>query len=183
VRDPAKPDPAVGDPAKPDPAAGDPAKPDPVAGDPAKPDQVAAERVLRAADSPSARAVDLLQALSDRRARVLASREASGVSGVSGVHRSGSPSALADRRVVESLRRAGLRWEGLRLEVGRASYLTGSSTEAVIRGRVDWTAYTVVDATGVRSQEPPELGELLDFHLVRGPEGWRIDSISAARAS
>ena len=51
-------------------------------------------------------------------------------------------------------------------------------SKAVIRGRVDLTAYLVVDSSGVQTARPAVTGQELDFSLVRTPEGWRIESIS-----
>jgi hypothetical protein len=48
---------------------------------------------------------------------------------------------------------------------------------------VDWTAYTVVTQTGARVAQAAQEGDLLDFRLVRGADGWRIDRISRAPAS
>ena len=53
-----------------------------------------------------------------------------------------------------------------------------TSTRAVVRARVDWTAYAVV-GPGRRVERPAATGELLDFTLQRGAQGWRIAAISA----
>lgn len=140
----------------------------------------APDRVLADPSSPSRRAEDLLQALSDRRAQALVDRDPTTLSGV---HAPASPSLASDRSLVGSLRDAHTRWEGLRLEVADAVFVSGTTAEAVVRARVDWTAYVVVDDAGQRSHRPADAGRELDFRLVRGPQGWRISAISAAPAT
>jgi hypothetical protein len=138
------------------------------------------DRVLQDAASPSRRAEDLLQALSDRRAAALASRD---VTALSGVHAPGSPSLSSDRALVSGLVDSRTRWEGLRLEVAEAVFVSGSPSEAVVRARVDWTAYVLVTAAGTRAERPADVGRQLDFRLVRGDQGWRIGAISAGPAT
>ena len=141
---------------------------------------VSADQVLRDATSPSSRPEDLLQALSDRRSAALVARDASALSGV---HAPASPSLASDRALVSGLVDAHTRWEGLRLDVAAALFVTGSPTEAVVRARVDWTAYVVATAGGARLGRPADVGRQLDFRLVRGAQGWRISAISAAPAT
>jgi serine/threonine-protein kinase len=135
----------------------------------------------------------LLQVLGDARTRALVGRD---LAGLAAVHRPGGPSWTSDREVVQTLRSTGTRWEGLRLEVATATYVPPAgparasaavaapgARDAVVRARVDWTAYTVVTDGGARAPRAAEEGELLDFHLVRGAQGWRIESISRAPAT
>ncbi|GGM82653.1 hypothetical protein GCM10009721_03970 [Terrabacter tumescens] len=138
------------------------------------------DRVLTDPSSPSRQAEDLLQALSDRRAASLVARDATTLTGV---HAPASASLTSDRALVSGLLETHTRWEGLRLEVADAVFVSGTSTEAVVRARVDWTAYVVVDAAGARSPRPADAGRQLDFRLVRGEPGWRISAISAAPAT
>jgi hypothetical protein len=135
--------------------------------------------VLRDAASPSARPEDLLQVLSDRRSAALIRRDARALAAV---HSPASPSGATDRDLLARLARSGARWQGLRLEVADAVYVSGSASTAVLRARVDWTAYVVVARDGTRAVEPADTGRRLDFSLTRGVQGWRIDSISAAPA-
>ncbi|KRF39721.1 hypothetical protein ASH01_20570 [Terrabacter sp. Soil811] len=144
------------------------------------PGDSAADRVLRDAASPSARPEDLMQALSDRRSAALVGRDATALARV---HAPGSPSLSSDRALVSGLVGARARWEGLRLEVADAAFVTGSPTEAVVRARVDWTAYVVVTGGGARLVRPADAGRQLDFRLMRGSEGWRISAISASPAT
>ena len=144
------------------------------------PGDSAADRVLRDAASPSARPEDVMQALSDRRSAALVGRDATALARV---HAPGSPSLSSDRALVSGLVDARARWEGLRLEVAEAAFVTGSPTEAVVRARVDWTAYVVVSGGGARLVRPADAGRQLDFRLVRGSEGWRISAISASPAT
>jgi serine/threonine-protein kinase len=139
-----------------------------------------ADRVLRDPAGASTRPEDLLQALSDRRTAALVDRDASALTGV---HAPGSPSLSSDRDLASGLVEARTRWEGLRLEVAEALYVTGSPTEAVVRARVDWTAYVVVTAGGARVGRPADVGRQLDFRLTRGAQGWRISAISASPAT
>ena len=140
----------------------------------------AAEKVVRDATSPSARPEDLLQLLSDRRSAALVERD---VTALARVHAPGSPSLTSDRSLLSGLLEARTRWEGLRLEVAEALFVSGSPTDAVVRARVDWTAYVVVTAGGARLQRPADVGRQLDFRLTRGAQGWRISAISASPAT
>ncbi|MGW5238083.1 protein kinase domain-containing protein [Monashia sp. NPDC004114] len=138
------------------------------------------DQVVSAPGSPSVRPFALLQALSDRRGRALVRRD---TVALAAVHADGSPSALADQQLVASMRESGTHWEGLRSQVADAKFVSGTGRMAVVRARVSWAAYVVVDSGGVRHQRAAERGDLLDFRLQWGAAGWRIVSISAARAS
>ena len=137
-------------------------------------------RVLHDATSPAARSQELLQVLSDRRAAALVARDQAALADV---HAPGSPSLASDRNLVSGLVGTRIRWEGLRLEVAEALFVSGSPSEAVVRARVDWTAYVVVTSTGARVDRAADVGRRLDFRLVRGAQGWRISAISAAPAT
>ncbi|WP_344256509.1 serine/threonine-protein kinase [Terrabacter carboxydivorans] len=152
----------------------------PASGAPATGGAPATADVLVDPTSPSARAQDLLQALSDRRAEALVARD---TTRLTLVHAPGSPSLANDQALVTELVDASTRWEGLRLEVAQAVFVSGTASEAVVRARVDWTAYAVVTASGQRTERPADAGALLDFRLVRGAQGWRISAISAAPAT
>ncbi|KRF41041.1 serine/threonine-protein kinase [Terrabacter sp. Soil810] len=138
------------------------------------------DSVLREATSPSLRPEDVLQVLSDRRSVALVDGD---VTALAGVHAPGSPSLAGDRELLAGLAGARTRWEGLRLQVAEALFVSGSPTEAVVRARVDWTAYTVVTADGARQGRLADVGRQLDFRLVRGPQGWRISALSASPAT
>jgi hypothetical protein len=130
--------------------------------------------------SAAERPEDLLQALSDRRARALVALDAAALGAV---HAPGSPSAVSDAGLLARLRDARARWEGLRLEVAEAVHVSGDTSAAVLRARVDWTAYVVVSDGGARTHRPADAGRRLDFALVRGPQGWRLTSITNAPAT
>jgi hypothetical protein len=130
--------------------------------------------LVRRTDAPSASPEDLLQGLSDRRADALVARA---VAGLALVDAEASPALSADAALVAGLTTSGQRWEGLRLEVAQAAVVTASSTRAVLRARVDWTAYRLVTGAGPLAR-PAATGEVLDFTLTRGARGWRIASIS-----
>ncbi|MGO4598848.1 protein kinase domain-containing protein [Terrabacter sp. 2RAF25] len=130
--------------------------------------------------SPAQRPEDLLQALSDRRGGALLSLDERALAAVHAPH---SASATSDAGLLTRLRDSRVRWEGLRLEVAEASYVSGDEAHAVLRARVDWTAYVVVSGDGARSQRPADTGRLLDFSLARGPQGWRLTDITTAPAT
>ncbi|HET9632686.1 MAG TPA: serine/threonine-protein kinase [Terrabacter sp.] len=140
----------------------------------------APDALLRDPASPSSRPEDVLQALSDRRATVLGARDARALGAV---HAPGSPSLVSDQQLVGALVKADTRWEGLHLEVAEARFVSGSPTRAVLRARVDWTAYVVVVGGRTRTGKPADRGRELDFTLERGSQGWRISDISAAPAT
>ncbi|MEW1953245.1 serine/threonine-protein kinase [Terrabacter sp. NPDC080008] len=139
-----------------------------------------ADALLRDPVSPSRRPEDLLQTLSDRRASALTARDARALEAV---HAPGSASLASDRELVEALVKADTGWERLGLEVAEARFVSGSPTAAVLRARVDWTAYVVVTGGQTRRAEPADTGRELDFTLARGDQGWRLASISAAPAT
>lgn len=150
------------------------------AGRPSWGGQAALVPVVLDADSAARRPEDLLQALSDRRATALVNRD---VSALGAVHAPGSASAASDAALVARLSRAGVRWEGLRLEVAQALHVSGDDRHAVLRARVDWTAYVVVSSDGARSQRSADTGRLLDFALTRGAQGWRLTAVTTAPAT
>ena len=130
--------------------------------------------------APGAVTVQLVQALSDRRAAALVGRDTTDLGGYAAT---GSPAYAADAGLIASLRSAGLRWEGLRLRVETAVPVEVTPTASTIRARVDWAAFTTVSSDGSRRARPGDHGEDLDFTLERGPAGWRIVSISPAPAT
>jgi eukaryotic-like serine/threonine-protein kinase len=138
------------------------------------------DRLLRDPASPSAHPEDLLQVLSDRRCAALLARD---TTALEAVHSTRSPSAASDRALVARLLESQVRWTGLRLEVAESAFVSGSPTKAVLRARVDWTAYVVVSSDGTRTGRSPDAGRLLDFSLTRTIRGWRITSISDAPAT
>lgn len=133
------------------------------------------EALLRRVDAPQTSPQDLVQALSDRRAEALVTRDPSRLGRVDAPS---SPAHTADAAVISRLRADGARWEGLSLEVAQATLVSSEGTRAVVRARVDWTAYTVV-SQGQRVERPAATGEVLDLTLVRGSAGWRIAAVSA----
>jgi len=126
-------------------------------------------------DAPQTAPGDLIQALSDRRAEALVTRD---LGRLARVDVPSSPAHTADAAVIGRLRADGARWEGLALEVAQATWVSSEGTGAVVRARVDWTAYSVV-GVGQRIERPAATGDMLDFILVRGSAGWRIAEVSA----
>ena len=127
--------------------------------------------------APERRTAELLQWLSDRRARALMDRD---VDGLAGVHRAGSASHASDVHLVETLLASGDRYADLRLSVGTATWVRGDRERATVRARVGWSDYAVVNRSGARRLRPAASGDVLDFDLRRGPDGWRIEHISVA---
>jgi len=123
---------------------------------------------------------DVLQALSDRRAAALVARD---TAALGGVHARGSASGASDAALVGRLVDSRVRWVGLRLVVGEATYISGNATGAVLRARVDWTAYAVVMGDGARSGRTADTGRRLDFSLVRAAHGWRLTAVRTAPAT
>jgi hypothetical protein len=135
----------------------------------------AVEALVRRPDAPRTAPQELIQALSDRRVATFTTRD---VAQLDRVDEPASPAHAADAAIIERLRTDGAHWEGLSLEVARAKSVSAGGTRAVVRARVDWTAYVVV-TEGQRVERPAATGEVLDFTLVRGAQGWRLAAISA----
>lgn len=127
---------------------------------------------------PEARA--LLQDLTDRRVLALVDRR---TAALDAVHRPNSPSWQADAKVIEALQRGQQRYQGLRMTVREAEYLSRSGSAAVVRARIAIGAYAVIDGAGRAIPKSAEDGERLDFHLVRAGASWLIESISDPRPS
>ncbi|MDC5698389.1 serine/threonine protein kinase [Intrasporangium calvum] len=136
--------------------------------------------VDRDAAAPKARTAELLQLLSDRRARALMERDAAGLAAV---HRQGSGSHASDVQLIETLLARGERYARVRLTVAKATWLAGDRERATIRARVDWSAYEIVDRAGARATRGAATGELLDFELRLGALGWRIEHINVAAST
>lgn len=132
------------------------------------------------ADAPRTRAGELIQALSDERAAALVARDEARLSAV---HRIDSPAWRLDADVIRALRSRDVHWAGLALTVAHASAVSADGSRAVVRARVDWTAYTVVSPDGTQEPRPADLGQELDFALARGSAGWRIVEISGPPAT
>jgi serine/threonine-protein kinase len=117
----------------------------------------------------------LLRVLAERRADLLVRRDHDALRGV---HHDRSPSWAADESVLADLEERGLHYEGLGVAAVTALPVSVHAAKAVIRGRVDLTAYVVVDSSGAQTARPAAPGQELDFSLVQTAEGWRIESVS-----
>jgi hypothetical protein len=113
--------------------------------------------------------------LAERRADLLVRGD---LDALRGVHCDRSPSWAADAAVLADLEGRGLHYAGLGVASVTAQPVSVNAGRAVVRGRVDLTAYVVVDSSGGRTARPAVTGQELDFSLVRTPEGWRIESVS-----
>ena len=129
--------------------------------------------------APRTRPTELMQWLSDQRAGLLVARD---LQGLDAVHRAGSSSHHSDVALIETLLRGGNRYADLHLTVAESASVGGDTRRAMIRARVDWSAYVVIDRFGGRRTHPAAEGELLDFTLIRGAGGWRIEGIGAAQS-
>ena len=131
--------------------------------------------------APAARPADprvILQQLTDRRVAALLERRADALAAV---HRRGSPSWQADAAVIDALTSGHQRYAGLQMTVIEAAFVTRSEVRAVVRARVAVGAYRVADDDGGVVPRGGEAGEPLDFHLVHGDDGWRIESVSSPK--
>jgi serine/threonine-protein kinase len=117
----------------------------------------------------------LMRALAERRAELLVLGDSAALGRV---YRRGSPAWASDAALLGELRRSGQRYAGLGVAAVQAETVSVSADRAVVRARVGLTAYEVVDASGERARQPAVEGEVLDFSLVRTPQGWRIEAIS-----
>jgi len=124
--------------------------------------------------APRQRPLELMQWLSDLRARALVGRD---LDGLRRVHWSGSASLETDTNLIRDLLAKGNRYEGVHLTAAEASWLGGDERRATVRARIDWSGYTVVDDSGTRSAEAAAAGARLDFTLARDDSGWRVASI------
>ena len=134
-------------------------------------------RVDRQAPTKSAKA--LVAALSKTRAEALTQRSRAELAQV---HRTQSPSWVADQQVIDALSAQHVRWESLRPSVGAARLIEATGSHAVVRATVGWAPYEVVTADGARQQRSAEPGRTLDFSLVWLPQGWRLESLSEPTA-
>jgi hypothetical protein len=137
-------------------------------------------QLLAAASAPRTHAVELMQVLSDARATALTTRD---VKALDQVYSASSSSRQEDVTKIKTLLAGGNAYSGLGLEVAQATWVTGDAAKATIRSRVDWTDYVVQNDSGAQAAKAAQVGELLDFHLVRGATGWRIQSITSASAT
>lgn len=151
---------------------------------PAGTDRIAsAEGASDIVDDPAAPQRDpesLLRALGERRATLLVSRDPRGLAGVD---HHGSASWQADARLLTALERNGQRYAGLGVAQVQARTLSFAGDRAVVRARVGLTAYQVIDSAGHAQPRAADPGQDLDVTLVRTPQGWRIESISAPTAT
>ena len=126
--------------------------------------------------APRSRAAQLLTVLAD--ARAAAWREAAPGLLVA-ADAPGSPAAARDAAAVAELRRAGVRYRGLRYSVAEVSTAAATSRRAVLRARVDAGSYTVTGASG-SSARPAVPGSPVLVDLVLTDAGWRVSDLRPA---
>ena len=90
-----------------------------------------------------------------------------------------SPTALREAAAVAEMARAGVRYTGIHYSVRDASVVTASGREALVRARIDTSAYEVAGASGSTSR-PAVRGEEVLVALVRTDLGWRISDVRRA---
>ncbi|HSF97729.1 MAG TPA: hypothetical protein VLA55_03460, partial [Ornithinibacter sp.] len=127
-------------------------------------------------DAPADRASELLTALAE--ARAAAWREATPAM-LHGADAAGSAAASRDAAAIAEVARAGLRYAGLRYSVADAHTVSATRDAAVVRARIDASAYTVVGPSGSQSR-PASVGDVVLVELVRTDEGWRIADLRSA---
>ncbi|OFE16335.1 hypothetical protein BA895_19375 [Humibacillus sp. DSM 29435] len=135
-------------------------------------------RIDRQAPATSGRA--LVAALSTTRAEALTRQNRAGLAQV---HRTQSPSWVADEKLIDTLSAQHVRWESLRPSVESARLIETVGTHAVVRAKVRWAPYEVVTSDGARQQRSADPGRTLDFSLVWLPQGWRLESLSDPKLS
>lgn len=127
-------------------------------------------------DAPSDRPAALLGALAD--ARAAAWREATPAM-LHGADAPGSAASTRDTAAVSEVARAGLRYAGLRYTVADVHTVSASPDAAVVRARIDASAYTVVGRSGSQSR-PATTGEVVLVDLVLTGAGWRVSNVRPA---
>ena len=90
-----------------------------------------------------------------------------------------SPTAVKGAAAVAEMARAGVRYTGLRYSVREAEVVTATSREALLRARIDTSAYEVAGPSGSTSR-PAVRGEEVLVALVRTELGWRVSDVRRA---
>ncbi|HET7475810.1 MAG TPA: serine/threonine-protein kinase [Dermatophilaceae bacterium] len=122
----------------------------------------------------------LVQLLADRRAAALSRRDP-GL--LDAVYAGRDGPAATDRRTIARLVELGTTYEQLRLPVIDATWVQGSRTEAVLRARVDTSAYLRVTQGGERVAAPARPAAPVVLTLSWTALGWRIGAVTALGAS
>lgn len=128
------------------------------------------------ADAPATRPRDLIAALAD--ARAAAWRSGSPVL-LREVDAPESTAWVRDMAAVTELKRSGIRYTDLRHDVAEARMISAAGDRAVLRARIDTSAYLVATRTS-REPRPASSGVPVLISLVRTEEGWRVSDIGGA---
>lgn len=134
--------------------------------------------VLAQVDGPREQPVRTMKALLDARSRVLATGDPRRLVEVDAP---GSSALAADRKMLATLRRADVRYVGVRWRVVSASHQSSDGDAAVIRARVDAEPFREVSGTGATRERPARRGVAADYHLVRVEGHWRVSRVVSAR--
>ena len=127
-------------------------------------------------EAPRSRPAELLGVLAE--ARAAAWREAApALLGEADAPRSAA--GVGDAAAVVELARAGVRYTGLRYTVAEARVISATADRAVLRARIDSSAYTVTSAAGSTTRPAvPGIPVLVD--LVSTDAGWRVSDLRPA---
>lgn len=143
-----------------------------------RPSQQPERDVLGDAGAARSRPVQVMVALSQRRADAWnAGKEAL----LARCDAPGSAALEHDRTVLREALAGGRRYSGVAFLVGSARVLASTPTSATVRARVDTTAYQVA-VDGHTSSLPGQDGATLDFRLTWVDRSWRVAEVSSATA-
>jgi hypothetical protein len=123
--------------------------------------------------APGSNPAALLAALLERRAEAW---RAGRVDRLSSVDAPGSAALARDTTLLTGVQQDGLRYRGLGFVVVSADVVTTSATAAVLRARVDTTAY-VVEGPGADRRRSAAVGDPVLIDLVRTADGWRVADV------
>ena len=126
--------------------------------------------------APQQRPVELLQRLAEYRAQAWRDGIPAHLHGSDAPR---SPTAVREAAAVAEMARAGVRYTGIHYSVRDASVVTASGREALVRARIDTSAYEVAGASG-STPRPAVRGEEVLVALVRTELGWRISDVRGA---
>ncbi len=84
----------------------------------------------------------------------------------------------SDLRLIADLESTDRRYVGLSFVVADAQWVSVSASSGVLRAVVARSGYQVVEPDGSRDTVEPDQGRSLAYHLVCGPEGWRIAEVT-----
>ncbi len=151
---------------------GGPATSSPPSGTTGTPSGAAAATVTDRSALTDHSALEVVQRLSELRARAFTEADASVLAAVT---LPGSPADRQARADLDTLRQQGLRYRGVRLQVRSTRVRSSTPDSADVDVVTDVSAYAVADAQGrVTRDVPAQAGSTSRLRLVRTPQGWRV---------